>query len=331
MRNESKELISIIIPVYNAERYLDDCIQSVLNQTYNYTEIVLVDDGSKDKSAAICDSYANNYENIKVLHNDNQGPAASRKYGIESSNGSLVMFIDADDWIECDMLEVMARELNLSEADIVTCFYADVYNNGKRVVHQTFQESAMECNTFSESIYEIHGTRFMDTGPWAKLYKKDLFRNVDFREHITIGEDYTMLLQVLHNASKVRMLNQVFYNRRIYGGNISRSGFTQRHKLALDNYLTVRTGLIRIFPEYKTEILGYHIEYEMAVITAMCRNRNFDKEVIRKLRNDLILNKREIIFQCKMPLYMKICAVMIAYTPRLFCNCFMLISRLTGR
>ena len=101
MKNEGKELISIVIPVYNAERYLDDCIQSVLNQTYNYTEIVLVDDGSKDKSAAICDSYANNYENIKVLHNDNQGPAASRKFGIERSNGSLVMFIDADDWIEC--------------------------------------------------------------------------------------------------------------------------------------------------------------------------------------------------------------------------------------
>lgn len=331
MRNESKELISIIIPVYNAERYLDDCIQSVLNQTYDNIEIVLVDDGSKDKSAAICDSYANNYENIKVLHNENQGPAASRKYGIENANGSLVMFIDSDDWIECDTLEVMIQELNLSEADIVTCFYVDVYNNGKRIVHQTFQENVIEINSFSQSVHEIHGARHLNTGPWAKLYKKELFSNVDFRENITIGEDYTMLLQVLHNASKVRMLNQVFYNRRIYGGNISRSGYTQRHKLALDNYLTVRTGLIRSFPEYKTEILGYHIEYEMAVMTAMCRNKNFDDEVIRKLRNDLALNMEEILYQCKIPMYMKICAVMIAYMPKLFCACFILINKWTGR
>lgn len=331
MNNESNELISVIIPVYNAENYLDQCIQSILNQTYGNFEIVLVDDGSKDKSAFMCDDYAKSHENVRVIHNDNQGPAASRKCGIENVKGSLVMFVDSDDWIDCDTLEVMFRELQLSKADIVTCFYVDFYNNGRRVAHQAFREKTVECNTFSECVHEIHGTRRLPAGPVAKLYKKVLFSNIDFREHITIGEDYTMLLQVLRNASKVRILNRVFYNRRIHGKNISRSGYTQRHKLALDNYLMVRNGLITAFPNYRTEILGYHIEYEMAVITAMCRNRNFDDEVIRKLRNDLKVNSRAIIFRCRIPVYMKICALMIAYMPGLFCNCFTLLHKWTGR
>ena len=329
--SESRGFISVIVPVYNAEKYLDECIQSILKQTYDDFEIVLVNDGSKDRSADICDSYAEHYENIKVLHNDNRGPAASRKCGLENAGGDLIMFVDSDDWIECDTLEVMCRELETSQADVVTCFYADIYNNGKRLVHKMFRESVIECDTFSESVYEIHGTRRLSTGPWAKLYRKNLFLNVDFREHVTIGEDYTMLLQVLRNAGKVRMLNYLFYNRRISGKNISRSGYTQRHKLALDNYLMVRNGLIDAYPEYKTEILGYHIEYEMAVITAMCRNRNFDDEVIQKLRNDLTVNGKEIVFRCRIPLYMKICAVMIAYMPRIFIILFCTLHSLTGR
>lgn len=328
---ESFPKISVIVPVYNCEKYIKRCLVSIKKQSYKNFEIIIIDDGSKDRSGVICDDYAKSHKNISVIHNENQGPAASRKCGIEHAGGNLVMFVDSDDWLEPDTLEVMCHELLFYDADVVTCSYVDVYNNGKRVVQRTFQEDVLECNSFSECIYEIHGTRRMNTGPVAKLYKKKLFENIDFREHITIGEDYTMLLQVLRNANKVRMLNRVFYNRRLYGGNISRSGYTQRHKLALDNYLLVRARLFDAFPKYKMEILGYHIEYEMAVITAMCRNRNFDREVIQKLRDDLSLNMKEILWKCKIPMYMKICALMIAYTPKIFCACFILLNKLTGR
>lgn len=323
--------ISVIIPVYNTEKYLKKCINSILNQTFKNFEVILVDDGSKDGSSDICDDYAKKFGNIFVLHNINQGPAASRKCGVENANSDLIMFIDSDDWIEPNTLEVMFNELKTSEADIVTCLCADVYNNGKRVEHRSFQKEIIECNSFAECVYALHGTRVMNAAPWSKLYKKNLFYNIDFREHITIGEDYTMLLQLLHNASRVRMLNQILYNRMIHGRNISRSGYTQRHKAALDNYLMIRASLIRSFPEYEIEILGYHIEYEMAVITAMCRNKNFDNEVIQKLRTDLASNMKELLFQCKIPIYMKICAMMIAYIPKLFCTCFILIHKYTGR
>lgn len=331
MKNESRELISVIIPVYNTEKYLEECVQSILNQTYDNIEIILVDDGSIDKSSEICDSYANNYENVRVMHNNNQGPAASRKCGVESAYGSLIMFVDSDDWIEDNTLDVLVREMKASGADVVVCNYVDIYDNGKRVAHQSFQENVIDCNSFAECVHEIHGTRYLNTGPVTKLYKRELFHDVDFREHITIGEDYTMLLQVLRNASKVRILRIALYNRRLYGGNISRSGYTERHKMALDNYLLVREGLIESFPEYQTEILGYHIEYEMAVMTAMCRNKNFDSGVIKKLQNDLKKHMGALLCKCKMPIYMKVSAFMIAYCPLFFIVIFTSIHFLIGR
>lgn len=331
MKNEKDPLISVIIPIYNAEKYIEECIESVLQQSYINIEIILIDDGSVDRSGEICDYYQNKYENIIVQHNRNQGPAASRRNGIKIAQGDLVFFLDADDWLEKETLSTLYGQMKLRNADVVTCAYVDVYNNGKRVEKQPFQEEIIECDSFEKSVYQIHATRYLQTGPVAKLYKKELFENVDFREHITIGEDYTMLLQVLKNASKICMLKTILYNRRIYGGNISRSGFTQRHKLALDNYLAVREGLIAKYPQCKIEIMGYHIEYEMAVITAMCRNKRFDYEVISKLRNDLKIHMKEILLQCKIPIYMRVCAVMIAYMPTIFCACFVLLNKCTGR
>lgn len=325
-------LISVIVPVYNVERYLDECVQSVLRQTYTDLEILLIDDGSTDASGAICDRYASQHGNVRVVHNRNQGPAASRKCGIGMARGELVMFVDADDWISGNMLTLMEAELCNSGADIVFCTYEDVYKNGKIVGQCPLpQEDVTGWSSFARSVYEIHGTRSLATGPWAKLYRKKLFENIDFREHITIGEDYTMLLQVLKNASSVRVLTATLYHRRMFGGNISRSGYTDRHRQALDNYLQVRDGLIQAFPQYRVEILGYHIEYEMAVITAMCRNGNYDRPVIRKLSRDLRRNMREILVKCRIPLYMKLCAVMIAYTPWIFIILFRLLHRMAGR
>lgn len=331
MKNKHEQLISVIIPIYNAEEYLEECIDSVLKQSYTNIEIILINDGSTDRSGEICDNYLNRHANIKVYHNENKGPAASRKHGIMVAQGELVSFLDADDWLEKETFAVLCKEMKKHNADVVTCTYVDVYNNGKRIEQQPFRADVIECDSFEECVYQIHGTRYLQTGPVAKLYNKSLFHDVDFREHITIGEDYTMLLQVLRNASKVRMLKQIFYNRRMYGGNISRSGYTERHKLALDNYLEVREGLLVKFPQYKVEIIGYHIEYEMAVITAMCRNQNFDDAVILKLRNDLKTHMKEIVFECKSPIYMKVCAGMIAYIPRVFCECFVFLNKYTGR
>lgn len=105
-------MISIIVPVYNVEKYLDRCIQSILNQTYKNYELILIDDGSSDHSSEICDSYANNYQHIKVIHKKNEGLGLTRNVGITNANGNYIMFIDSDDTIHPDLLKVCNEELS---------------------------------------------------------------------------------------------------------------------------------------------------------------------------------------------------------------------------
>lgn len=322
--------ISVIIPVYNTEKYLSLCIDSVISQTYSDFEVILVDDGSTDNSGAICDSYAERYDYISVYHNTNSGPAASRRLGVEKAKGAYISFIDSDDWVENDFLQTLYDEANKNNADFVTAFYTDVYNNGKKV---DCPNSLLDSRTIkgTDFIHEIHGTRNITTGPYPKLIKKSLFEDIDYHEDVTIGEDYCMVLQLMEKAQGIRMLKKHMYFRRMHGGNISRQGYTERHKRALDNYIQVRNELISKYPEYEIEIKGYHIEYELAVITAMCRNKNYDKQVTTKLSKDLRENMEDILNKCDIPLYYKICCIMIGYVPLLFIFLFRILHVVTGR
>ena len=121
--------ISVIIPVYNTEAYLPRCIESVIGQTYGDWELLLVDDGSTDGSGDICDRYAKQDERIRVIHNQNQGPAASRENGIKNSKGGLVMFADSDDWLDRDMLRIMKEQMEASGAGIVCCIFKNIDAN----------------------------------------------------------------------------------------------------------------------------------------------------------------------------------------------------------
>lgn len=330
-KTDMQDLVSVIIPVYNVEKYLCECIDSVLSQTYTNLEIVLVDDGSTDKSGEICDSYASKYAFVSVMHNKNQGPATSRRMGIERARGSYVMFLDSDDYLDSEALSFYVEQMKCSASDVVAGYFVNFYKNGKESGIPMIATEVLDCHTYEECLHEIHGTRLLLSGPVAKLYKIELFEGVDFKEDVTIGEDYSMTLQVLKNAKKVRMTNKVFYHRRMFGGNISRSGYTERHKKALDNYIEIREGLVQSYPKLKAEIFGYHMEYEMAVITAMCRNTNYDKEVIQKLQKDLKENIVLLWKTCNSPLHMKVSAWMIAYFPWLFIFLFRILYKITGR
>ena len=125
------ELISVIVPVYKVERYLERCIQSILNQTYTDIEIILVDDGSPDGSPAICDRYAAQYKCIKVIHKPNGGLSSSRNAGIESSTGSFIAFVDSDDYIDCDFLSRLHECITRHEADLAMLRYKEVNDKSK--------------------------------------------------------------------------------------------------------------------------------------------------------------------------------------------------------
>lgn len=323
--------ISIIIPVYNTEEYLPRCIESVLRQTYGDWELLLVDDGSKDNSGNICDCYARQDSRIRVIHNQNQGPAASRECGVKNTEGEFVMFVDSDDWLDENMLQIMYRQMGESGAGIVCCIFKNINAKGKVFHPQLFSEECIDCRTAEECIYQMHHTRYLTGSPCTKLFRRELFRDIDFHNNVTIGEDYSMIVQLVEKAECVRIISKELYFRFMRKGSISHGGYTERHRQAFDNYMQLRQRLVEKYPGLSADIVAFHTEYEMAVITAMCRSNQYDYEVIEKLKHDLRANMKNTLKHPKIPLYMKGCAVLIACAHPVFIFLFRIIYYLTGR
>lgn len=323
--------ISIIIPVYNTEEYLSRCIESIIGQTYECWEMFLIDDGSEDGSGEICDYYAELDKRIRVVHNQNQGPAASREEGMKYISSELVMFVDSDDWLDEHMLELMYQEIKDSKAGIVCCLYQNVKADGEVLHPYEFQKDYIECVNVQECMYQMHSTRYLTGSPCMKLFRRELFQNINFCNHVMIGEDYSMIVQLVEKAGRVRIILRELYFRYVRKGSISHSGYTERHRQAFDNYMRLRLELINKYPEISSDIIAFHTEHEMAVITAMCRNDCYDREVIGKLKKDLRLNMKKTLVHSNIPLHMKGSAVLIAYAHPVFIFLFRILYRLTGR
>ena len=130
------ELISIIVPVYKVEPYLNKCVDSIINQTYKNIEIILVDDGSPDNCGKICDDYTKKDSRIKVIHKKNGGLSDARNYGIEASIGDYIMFVDSDDYISANMCEILLKTAKKYNADIINCNFEEVFSNAESRINR---------------------------------------------------------------------------------------------------------------------------------------------------------------------------------------------------
>ena len=201
--------ISVIIPVYNCEKYLSDCLESVIGQSYKNLEIIIIDDGSTDKSGSICDFYAERDSRIQVIHQKNKGVSASRNAGILRMSGELVSFIDSDDTLDTDMYEFLYSLMNTYDADIAHCGYRHVVGDEIRLVHDSQQiilqnrEEALKC---------LIGARLFVGSLWNKLYKTEVIQNLTFDENIKINEDILFNFQVFSRADKIVFADYTKYN-----------------------------------------------------------------------------------------------------------------------
>lgn len=327
----TNDLVSIIVPVYNTKEYLERCIESVRHLEYDNWQLILVDDESADGSGQLCDEYAKYDERIMALHQTNQGPAAARQKGLEYAKGKWVMFADSDDWLDTRILTVLMTHQKKTGARMVCCTFVNVNDRNEKQHLPTFSEEYIDCQSAEECMLHMHRTRYLTGSPCTKLIEKELFKDIDFCLEVTIGEDYSMIVQLAQKAKRVRLLSAELYYRYVRKGSISHMGYSKRHKKAFDNYLRVRLELIEQYPALRKDIVGFHTEFEMAVITAMCRNMTFDKEVIGKLKNDLRENMKDTWTNKQIALYMKVCAWLIAYPTYVFIILFRILYLFTGR
>ena len=174
---ENKDLISIIIPVYNVELYLEKCLDSIINQTYKNIEILLVDDGSKDNSGKMCDEYAKKDNRIKVIHKENGGLSSARNCGIKNSNGKYLTFVDSDDIIELDMIESLYHLMNKYDSEIVISNIKNVFDGIIKKEKETDEIRVLNNIEVLEEM--LYGDAYYISA-CGKLFKKELFENVEF-------------------------------------------------------------------------------------------------------------------------------------------------------
>lgn len=201
------EKISIIIPVYNAEKTIRRCLESILISKYKQYEIILIDDGSTDNSAAIISEYANRNNQIKVITQANSGPSEARNRGLDLAEGEIIAFVDSDDFVRSDYLEQLAKSFDEKDADVVFFEYYRVMEDGTELL--TYKLPEMESDYYINLIHLSEKDMFGYT--WIKAFRKKMLRNICFDTDINLFEDEIFTCRLLENCVNIYYLKEAIY------------------------------------------------------------------------------------------------------------------------
>lgn len=283
-----QELISVVVPIYNVEKYIDECIKSIINQTYKTLEIILVDDGSPDECGKICDSYAKNDSRINVIHKKNGGLSDARNVGIDSSNGEYITFVDGDDCISANMIEILYNNIKQEGADISCCKIKKISKikiedkKNRYTVHNFTPISAIKSMLYQQEI---------DNSACAKLYRKKIFDNIYYPLNMYFEDLATTYKLFLKSSLIVFTDSEMYYYYQREGSIIH----TVNEKKIRDLYT--------IFNQLEND-LGRYNELESALIYRKVNMyfyiynntndkmlRNISKKNIKSNRNTVIKDK----------------------------------------
>lgn len=212
--------ISVIVPIYNVEKYLDKCVSSIVGQTYSDIEIILVDDGSPDGCPAMCEEWAKRDSRIRVIHKENGGLSSARNAGLDVARGEYISFIDSDDYISERMLESLHGAIERARADICSCGIVNVYEDGTEVAWN-IKDMVGDSEAFLRGLYDDSA---VPVAACNKLYKKELWNEMRFPEGRLCEDAFTTYL-LLDKAKLAVQISDGLYYYRIRSGSIMTSGF----------------------------------------------------------------------------------------------------------
>lgn len=248
-------LISVVVPVYNVEKYLNRCIDSILNQTFKQIEIILVDDGSTDNSPVICDEYCDRYENIKVIHKKNDRVAAARNDGIKLATGKYIALVDSDDWIEPNMLEEMYNKAEEFHTDITMCDFRKVGVESEHTVSQPIREGYYDRDMIESELFPclimFENIEFPPTiSNWTCLFRREFLieNNLFYDEDIHYCEDSIFGSKAMYNANGFYYMKNIYFYNYFYNPNSTTSTCNMKK---WDSYLIINQRLKEYFKDSK--------------------------------------------------------------------------------
>lgn len=271
------EQVSVIITAYNISEEVGTCIESVLNQTYPFIEIIIVDDGSVDGTTDIISKYVEKNNRIISIRQENKGLSAARNTGVNISRGGYIFFVDGDDWLEPQCIEKMLGRMHETDADIVECGY---YQKGKGVCQEYPKQ--YEILTGRKQILAEHLRKKISFLVWNKLYRSDLIKEIRFEEGAEY-EDVLWTCEVLTHTEKIASVQQPLYNWRIRSGSISRRNFDERNFKALDHFYE-RSKKLESIPDKGIKALAKASCITQCYLELSNATQTKDIELIKKAR-----------------------------------------------
>src|SRR5690554_115364 len=280
--------ISVIIPVYNAEEYLDECITSVLNQCYTDFELLLIDDGSTDRSGEICDGFAIKDSRVTVFHKKNGGVSSARNLGLKNASGEWVTFVDSDDFISENYFQ---PTLDFSEQDYIIVNSNEIIGTEKKEF-RCYQLKKILLDDFFNN-YNL----FKDfSTPWGKFYKKSIIdkNNILFDEDLDLGEDVIFNLSFLINCKNIGLSNVTEYNYRRETGGLSQKGKDVKYLRNLYNLLYNKLKTYSNNPNFISNHISYSASvYFRAILNSNLKvndKRNFLLKLIKRHKKHIMLS-----------------------------------------
>ncbi|MBQ2993031.1 MAG: glycosyltransferase family 2 protein [Alistipes sp.] len=278
--------VSILVPVYNASQWLRQCLDSIVRQTYQPLQVVLVDDGSTDDSLAICREYADRYSFVEVYHQVNSGVAVARNTLLDKAKGEFVLFVDSDDWIEVDAVSVMLHAQVDVNADIVVCEHSTRFESSKTDIVVSENIAIGNIIWTKEQIVKSFLQHTKLRGMlWNKLIRRSLFCGHSFNQQVWYGEDAQMIWKIIQNVGKMVFVPQVLYNYRILPTSISGQPFGLKKMTALGVWGSICEDVALDYPQYLTTARArYGAEATLLLYNAV-QAKSVDKMSVHKLQS----------------------------------------------
>lgn len=265
-------MISIVMPVFNAEKYLKKSIESILHQTYPAWELIIIDNGSEDDSFLLCQEYAKNEERILVLHQyQNKGVSAARNLGVEKATGNYITFLDADDWVAEDYLETMVKTAKDTQADMLVCQYQKVYDGDRDAESVKSMDDKSEPQRFAAKAYnrEEYVSQCLLEGYthcWGVFYKLSLLEGIRFPSRVTIGEDVLFLIDIILQAEKIVMTGYDGYRYYINENGAMNRKFTPSYMDQILCWQKAKEKLLDKYPMIEDKINSILVVSTMLVV-----------------------------------------------------------------
>lgn len=280
--------VSVIVPVYNVEKYLRKCIESILSQTYSNIELLLIDDGSKDSSGQICDEFASKDTRVKVIHKQNGGVSSARNLGIEKATGDYIGFVDSDDFISPEMYRVLVEMIEETQVDIAICGYLKEVSPGE---YKRYWEEDVECIlSQQEQLNNLLTNRFYSCSCCDKLFRKELITALRFDEKIKQYEDMLFMFQAMKKSEKAAYISEPYYYYRTNMGSASTAAFNDSMMGIIDVSETITDEVAAKYPEIKKVAKREFVRNNIMCMQNAAKSGYKNRKEISRMQKNIRIN-----------------------------------------